>query len=302
MKTNIVLHITTFCNYSCSYCDVLKNNKQLSKQNIESILSFIKDNKNNISNFKFFGGEPLSSWNNIKYIIDNSRKDIGNNYEIVTNATLLNDNIGLYFKKYFSKIFFSIDTENIFDYQGIISFINKHKLKDKLYFNLVINPGKEEESLSQFYKLYYSGFRLFNILPVYFTKNWKRENLENLSQMMKEILNLSLKDNNLELFGFQKEKGEESKLSYNTFFINIDSKIYFSDIVSTNFGYKLKEKLYLGNVKIFNLEDFKNIDFEKQKNEIKLLKEEINFKVKGQKELYKIMDYFSTYLNKKNAK
>ncbi|MBT3726694.1 hypothetical protein HOG21_03170 [bacterium] len=52
---NIILHTTTSCNYNCSYCDVIKDNKDISKNNLESILLFLKNNKDNIGRFKFFG-------------------------------------------------------------------------------------------------------------------------------------------------------------------------------------------------------------------------------------------------------
>jgi organic radical activating enzyme len=54
MKFNIITHITTSCNYDCSYCDVIKDKKDFSKQDLEKILVFIKNNKNNIERFKFF--------------------------------------------------------------------------------------------------------------------------------------------------------------------------------------------------------------------------------------------------------
>jgi sulfatase maturation enzyme AslB (radical SAM superfamily) len=55
MKTNLILHLTTSCNYDCSYCDVIKDQKNFSMQDLERILSFIKKNNNNIERFKFFG-------------------------------------------------------------------------------------------------------------------------------------------------------------------------------------------------------------------------------------------------------
>jgi MoaA/NifB/PqqE/SkfB family radical SAM enzyme len=51
---NIITHITTSCNYNCTYCDVIKDKKQFSKQNLEKLLVFIKNNKDNIERFKFF--------------------------------------------------------------------------------------------------------------------------------------------------------------------------------------------------------------------------------------------------------
>jgi len=159
MKYNIILHITTSCNYNCSYCDVIKDNKALSKYNRKDILSFINLNNNSIDRFKFFWWEPLLAWSDMKYIIDKSNNIIWNNYEIVTNTTLLSDEIWYYFKKYFKIIFFSIDVENMFDYEKVYKFIKKYDLENKVYFNLVVNPWKEEESLNQFKKLYNLWFR-----------------------------------------------------------------------------------------------------------------------------------------------
>lgn len=302
MKHNIILHITTSCNYNCSYCDVIKDKKKISKKILESILLFIENNKNYINKFKFFWWEPILRFEDIKYIIDNSKHHIGTNYEIVTNTTLLVDEVWEYFRKYFSEIFFSIDTENKFDYINVSQFILKYDLEKKIYFNLVFNPWEEDESFKQFNKLYDLGFRGFNILPVYFTKLWKKENLEELSIIMKKILDLSLKDNTLRLYWFQKKQGNDSKLSYNSLFINTDWKIYYSDIVSTYFWVKIKKDLFLWNIKKLKLQDLEKHNFSKQINNIKLLEEKINLKLSWQRELQKIMDYFSIYLNKKNAK
>jgi sulfatase maturation enzyme AslB (radical SAM superfamily) len=298
-KCNIILNITTSCNYNCSYCDVIKNNKKSSKINLDHILLFIKNNKNYINNFKFFWWEPLLAFDNIKYIIDNSKEYIWNNYEIVTNTSLLNNDIWDYFNKYFKIIFFSIDTENNFDYEKVTSFIKKYKLEKKLYFNLVINPWQEEKSLEQFKKLYSLGFRKFNILPVYFTKPWFKKNLKNLSKVMKYILDLSIKDINIKLYWFQNKESEKSKLINNSIFIDVDWKVYYSDIVSNNFWKKIKEDLFLWNIDWYI---FNNKYEEKYIYIINELKKDIENKIIWQKELHKIMDYFSKYLNKNNAK
>jgi len=301
MKFNIITHITTSCNYNCSYCDVIKDKKNMSKQNLDNILFFIKKNKNYIDRFKFFGWEPLLVWNNIKYIINNSNTYIWDNYEIVTNTSLINNEIWEYFEKYFKIIFFSIDSENNFDYKKIINFIKKFKLENKIYFNLVISPWKEKEGLDQFYKLYKLWFRWFNILPVYITKTWNKDDLRNLSSIMKEILDLSIKDATLKLYGFQENLWEELKLANNTIFIDIDTKVYYSDIVSTYTWKIIKNKLFLGDLTDLCLKDICNYLFNKEKKYISNLEKNIYNKVGWQKQLKKIMDYFSEYLNKENG-
>jgi len=53
-KYNIILHITTSCNFDCSYCDVVKDKKQLDKNRIDLFIDFIGKNKDNINQIKFF--------------------------------------------------------------------------------------------------------------------------------------------------------------------------------------------------------------------------------------------------------
>jgi hypothetical protein len=50
------------------------------------------------------------------------------------------------------------------------------------------------------------------------------------------------------------------------------------------------------------LKNLENYDFVNEKKAIQSLQEKIYKKVIGQRQLHKIMDYFSEYLNKKNGK
>lgn len=307
MPYNLILHTTTACNYNCTYCDVIKDNKIIPKENFGIILDFVEKNFEEINHFKFFGGEPLLNWKMIKFIIDNSKNFLSNKYEIVTNTTLLRDKIWEYFEAYFKIIFFSIDSENNFDFEKVFDFIKKYNLEKKLYFNLIIDPKNIEIAEKQFQKLYNSGMRWYNILPVYFTKVWEKENLEKFSKMMKNILDLSQKDKTLRLYGFTENNGEKSSLINNSFFINTDLEVYFSDFPSTFLWQKIKNKLFLWKLENFSL---KNLDSEtssewqlaKQEKIISDFEKNIYNKVKWQKELHKIMDYFSVYLTKKYGK
>ena len=293
--------MTTLCNYDCSYCDVDKDGVFISRETRDDIITFLKNNKEYIERFKFFGGEPLLGFTHISHIIDETVGYLGNNYEIVTNTSMLSGNVCEYLEKYFSHIFFSIDSENNFDFPRVLKFINTHNLEKKLYFNLVISPWKELEAWEQFKKLYDAGMRGFNILPVYFTKEWKKENLENLSKLMKYILDTSLSDRTLRLYGFQENSWENTSLANNTIFIDVYGDIYYSDIVTTFMGQILKDKLKLGNIKDFDLRNWANYDFSQQKKYISLLEKKNYDTVGWQQQLHKLMDYFSEYLNKKNG-
>lgn len=104
-KYNIITHITTFCNYECSCCIFTKDKKIITQKNLDKIIEFINVNHLFIDRFKFFGWEPLLSFKDIKYIIDKT-KNHKLNYEIVTNTSLLNDDIWEYFSKIFLYNFF----------------------------------------------------------------------------------------------------------------------------------------------------------------------------------------------------
>ncbi len=294
MKYNIILHITTFCNYDCSYCDVIKDKRKLKQENLIKIIDFIKENELSINRFKFFGWEPLLAWKNIKYIIDETQNIFWNKFEIVTNTTLLTDEIGEYFEKYFEIIFFSIDSENIFDYNKVFNFINKYNLKEKVYFNLIISPWKENFAYEQFFKIYSSWYKNFNILPVYFTKEWQKQNLILLSIIIKKILNKSLLDNTIRLYWFQENSWYNSSLMNNSLFIDIDLNMYYSDFVSTYLWKWIKNVLFIWNIKSINIQ---NIDYQFFKERLVNYENKVNALVKWQKELHKIMDYFSHYLN-----
>ena len=232
------------------------------------------------------------------FIIEHLIIDLGENFEIVTNTSLLTDEIASYFSKCFKIVFFSIDSENFFDFEKVERFAKKYNLQNKLYFNLVISPWREKVALEQFFKLYNIGFKWFNILPVYFTKSWSASNLKNLSAIMKKILDLSVVDKSLKLYGFQENLGQQLKLANQSIFIDIDWKVYFSDIVSTYLGQHLKDKLFLWEVKSLSLCNLENKDFSSQRQAIEEFENLIYQKVQGQKQLKEIMDYFSTYLNK----
>jgi len=298
MKFQIISHVTTLCNYDCSYCDVIKDKKFITHEQRDNIIAFIEKNHKYIQRYKFFGWEPLLAFKDIKYIIDSTYQYLWENYEIVTNTTVLNPEIWEYLTQYFSHIFFSIDSENEFEYIRVIKFVEDYRLEDKLYFNLIISPGKTDFALKQFKTLYAKGMRWFNILPVYFTQAWTKTDLENLSIMMKHILDLSMSDSTLRLYGFKENKWYDTSLANNTIFIDIDASVYYSDMTSTFSWKKHKDWLFLWEIDAIDLWDFIWENFLKQKSIINSIEEEIYRTVPWQRYLHKIMDYFSKYLSR----
>jgi sulfatase maturation enzyme AslB (radical SAM superfamily) len=296
-RYNLILNTTTICNYNCSYCDVIKNNKKIKRKDLDNLIYFIEKNYKYINRFKFFWWEPLLVFEDIKYIIKNTKDFIWNKFEIVTNTSLLNDDIWEYFKQYFEIIFLSIDAENLFDYDKVFSFIKKFNLEEKVYFNLIIIPWAENISYNQFLNIYKKWYKNFNILPVYYTKIWDKKNLLDLTNKMKKILDQSLIDKTIKLYWFQDNSWYNKSLVNDSIFIDIDLNIYYSDFVTTKLWREIKEKLFLWSIDNFSLSN--SLDMSYQKEELIIFEESIVRKVKWQENLHRIMDYFSKYLNKK---
>jgi sulfatase maturation enzyme AslB (radical SAM superfamily) len=296
----IILNITKACNYNCSYCWVIKDAKNMNDDNVLKTINFLKKNNNQISKVKFFWWEPLLEWQKIIEIINQTNSFINNNYEIVTNWSLLNNNTLDYFLKYFSNVFFSIDTENKTDYNILEQYNNLNIFKRILSYNIIIIPWEERLFLDRFLELYNNWYRKFNIMPVYFTMDRNKKQLTELSKVMKYILDKSLEDKTLILNGFMENKWKEIALVNKDIFVDVDWQIYYSDIISTKQWSKYKKELYLWNINDFDLSSLGNKNFLENDNVIKKFEDEIYENIKWQKELKKIMDYFSVYLTDKN--
>lgn len=298
MKFSVIAHVTTYCNYDCSYCDVVKDNKKLSPEAVENLKLFINKNKENIESFKFFWWEPTIAFTDINNII--SHTHLWMKFHIVTNTSLLSEKIWEVFSDNFSRIFFSIDSENSFDYDYVTQFILKYSLWDRVFFNLIIDPDNVLDALNIFYKLVSKGCKKFNILPVYFKKPWTKDNLKALAQVLKSIVDSALKDNEIVLYWFQENKGYDSSLYNNVLFIDIDGSVYLSDIVST-FNWKpFKNNLFLWRAQEIDISMIWTEKIEKLKKEIYTIETYLSSKIQWQSQLHELMDYFSHYLNTKS--
>lgn len=111
--------LTEYCNLSCKYCfvnDIFKTKNEMSKKNLLKLLNWFLDINGNINPLvQYFGGEPLLRFDDIvechnilqrrmnKKIIKSFRE------EIVTNGTLMTEDMAEYFVKNNIEITFSID-------------------------------------------------------------------------------------------------------------------------------------------------------------------------------------------------
>jgi len=111
------INISHICNMACLYCyaDYKDEQKIMSIATAENIAIYIEENyKNNNIKIGFFGGEPLMNFEVIKYLckrLENGKPISMNNYYygLVTNGTILDDDIIDLFHQYNFQIRISID-------------------------------------------------------------------------------------------------------------------------------------------------------------------------------------------------
>lgn len=107
------LHFTDFCNFHCKHCFVKKEGKELSLENIKTIIDKIVDYKNTHNEqirINLAGGEPLLS-DNIQAIIDyiyESKLKVS----IITNGYYLTKDFIINNKNKLSMIGISVDSIN----------------------------------------------------------------------------------------------------------------------------------------------------------------------------------------------
>lgn len=104
------------CNFSCIYCQAgnlnQNNNYKMSKETAKTAVDVALQSPNNYLTFEFQGGEPLTNFDVIKYIVEYSKSVCGNKkieYNLVSNLTLLTDEMIEFFVRNNVSICTSID-------------------------------------------------------------------------------------------------------------------------------------------------------------------------------------------------
>lgn len=128
----VQLIVANVCNFRCKYCfinsiyssreralDQHDGKNQIMKTGdgvkyLQKIIGLLKKNKRRTLMVQFFGGEPLANWPLIKRILNhfkNGKKyGVRIGYSIVTNGSLINEEIAQYFKKYNVPVIVSFDS------------------------------------------------------------------------------------------------------------------------------------------------------------------------------------------------
>lgn len=117
MSTTLhIFVVSKNCNFSCIYCQAgnlnQNNNYKMSKETAKKAVDVALQSPNNYLTFEFQGGEPLTNFDVIKYIVEYSKSVCGNKkieYNLVSNLTLLTDEMIEFFVRNNVSICTSID-------------------------------------------------------------------------------------------------------------------------------------------------------------------------------------------------
>lgn len=189
--------VTTSCNMKCVYCQA-QNGKDLpngfmSKETAKKAVDVALQSPSKSLQFEFQGGEPLLNFKVIKYIIEYSREKAGDKeigYSVVTNLTLLTDEILDYLEKNNIGISTSLDGSNVIHnmnrpyrtsedtYDDVITSINK--IKDRgLYVGAIQTTTRNslsryKEIVDAYVELGFDNISLRALTPLgCANENWK---------------------------------------------------------------------------------------------------------------------------------
>lgn len=132
--------VTTGCNFSCVYCQAnngintsfLKMDKEMAERAVDIALQ----SPNKYLSFEFQGGEPLLNFEIIKYIVlytEQHKEEHEISYSVVTNLTLITEEILDFFAEY------KFDISTSVDGPALVHNINRPYINGTLTFDDVAN-------------------------------------------------------------------------------------------------------------------------------------------------------------------
>ncbi|WP_243342783.1 radical SAM protein [Anaerococcus sp. AGMB09787] len=275
------------CNMKCDYCFVYKNKyisngylnmtRTISEILINRVFEYIENNREEFI-LIFYGGEPLLNKKEFFYIVETLRKK-GFTYKIsmITNATLLDEEVIKFLSKYNVSVGISIDgPNNINERRGynnkvFNNALDKKELLDKYSINFGISLTLTEKVINNFENVikWYRNENIKNINynMLHFDKNVAFDYIKNYyEKATKFIINSYLFNYNSNIY----EDRINRKL--NSFYLNIfkyadcsaiaGEQITVSydgsvSICNCDFNYK---NSYIGNITTYSFQKLLNIE------------------------------------------
>lgn len=119
--SKITLHVSNSCNLKCKYCYANEGtynlpSSKLTKETADNFIKFCIDNFDQVKDIHFFGGEPFLNLDIMVYICQafhqaykDKKVKLIPKFGVITNGTILNDNIVKFIDNYIHSITVSID-------------------------------------------------------------------------------------------------------------------------------------------------------------------------------------------------
>ena len=208
-------------NLACGYCYAnagTYNNEKKQIMNMfgySKLLDFILELEYPISTITFFGGEPLLGFKYFKAFVEQLEKDYFLKYNllpklgIVTNGTLIDEEISIFFQKYFSAVSISIDgpkhicdstrisvnaQESVYDkIKSGLQLLNKTRNRE---YNLMAISTLIPQTLREVKKIGYKDFQQhfldlgFDNVSIFMASGvkWNSDDIEEIYILIEEIV------------------------------------------------------------------------------------------------------------------
>lgn len=213
------------CNKRCPYCDLDFSSDFISQEVIDGAIKYFSTISGEIDtlSINFFWGEPLLAMDKIEYFVAELEKNnINAKLSIGTNGVLLNAEKLSFLKKHDLHIYLSIDTETGIEVleKNIFS-----SCQDMFEINFIINPNTIALSYGILEKVIEKWFKNINLMPVFWTIDWKKEDLKALNKFV-DFCRENQKNVSFEYYSYFNDVSIEKQ-----FMLEIDGEIY-SDLDS----------------------------------------------------------------------
>lgn len=189
----VVLNITQGCNLRCAYCQVSKNPKIMSYETLEKALNWVKNNVE-CPYVSFFGGEPLTEYDKIKWAIEHFPEI---RFGTSTNVTLLTPDKLKFLFDHGVHFLFSVD--GIGEVHDLTRDNSWDQIKDMLpilgelysdqVFRITITPKNVRHLCETVYLAHQLGFTNFNALPDGMSDNWTADDYKALKEQLQLLWN-----------------------------------------------------------------------------------------------------------------
>jgi sulfatase maturation enzyme AslB (radical SAM superfamily) len=250
-KRELILVITRRCNLSCAHCPVEKKNKDLSEKRAREVIDIFlaHDARRDAGALKirFFGGEPFLQWEKIKRLIkyaNQGSKKI--TFDITTGGASLNGEILKFIAEQGNVELIISFHRNIF-LKKIKPYLDEINKTGKVLFNLKVDPESVRDLFRDFMFLHSQGINRFNILPAYYVL-WKKNEISGLSVQFRKILWYIRLEGKEKFYIKNVHVCSEVPLFNSAPVLDVDGKMYSSNIVLDSKLKRIKKLFYLENM------------------------------------------------------